>query len=299
MTKMINLSIVFILYLNLHANQATPFEIVGNLVIVYAMVDDKPGNYIIDTGVPIVILNADYFQGKKSEKVMQGINGEGGLVFTRYSNIEIGPNKWKSVYTEITSLEAIERALRRPIHGLIGCQLFRNNIVVFDYEKKEIRISSAKNSERSEVKSRPSSSISYRFKGHIPVISASVGAIDLNLIVDTGSALNILGKNDLDNLGSKLIEWDKQSLAGLGTKAVKAETGTVFDLEIGSIKCDPMKTLFSLDTHVQALCPGRSVDGVLGYEYLKQFCMTINFKDRIISFDPTENFNDLDLAEKQ
>jgi predicted aspartyl protease len=280
------------------ATQAIPFEIVGNLVIISAKVDDQPGYYIIDTGVPNVILNNNYFQGKKSEKIMQGINGEGALVLTRYSKIEIGTNKWKGVYVEITKLETIEQALRRPIHGLIGCQLFRNNILVFDYEKKEIRISSAKNPEiQKQDKSKSSSPGSYKFKGHIPVINARVGSIDLNLIVDTGSALNILSKNDMEKLNSKLIEWDKQRLAGLGKAEVRAEAGTVFDLEIGAMKCEPMKTLFSFDEHIQALCPGRSVDGVLGYEYLSQVCMTINFKERTISLINLNNSQNFDLSD--
>ena len=45
-----------------------------------------------------------------------------------------------------------------------------------------------------------------------------------------------------------------------------------------------MKTLFNENHRMQMLCPGQSVDGILGYEYLRQVKMTIDFKRNTITF---------------
>jgi hypothetical protein len=275
----------------INAFQTIPFTLVGNLILISGTVDGKIGNFILDTGTPVVILNGKYFEGQKSDKVMQGISGEGGPVATRYSTIELGGNKWKSIYSEVFRLEALEAALGQPIHGLLGCQLFKKHIVEFDYKNLCIRLSSFEIEESIEDQgpSEMSSIPTYRYKGKIPVINVSIGSIILKLIIDTGSAYNILRKKDLGNLTSNTIKWDNQRLVGLGDDEVRVQAGTVFDLQVGEKICNPMKTLFSDDSRMQMLCPGQSVDGILGYEYLKQVTMTIDFRSNTVYFQNHSN----------
>jgi hypothetical protein len=269
-----------------YASETIPFTLAGNLILISGTVDGKTGNFILDTGTPYVILNGKYFEGQKSDKVIQGISGEGGPVATRYSSIELGRNKWKSIYSEVIRLEALEAALGQPIYGLLGCQLFRKHIVEFDYKNLCIRLSSLEIEERIEDQgpSEMSPIATYRYKGKIPVINVNIGSIILKLIIDTGSAYNIFRKKDLDNLTSNTIKWDNQRLVGLGNGELRVQSGTVFDLEVGENICAPMKTLFNDDSRMQMLCPGQAVDGILGYEYLKQVTMTIDFRSNTVSF---------------
>jgi predicted aspartyl protease len=282
------------------AIEAIPFEIIGNLIVVSMQVDDKIGNYILDTGVPVVILNEKYFEGKKSEKVMQGINGQGGAVATRYCGIVLGENQWKGVYAEVTSLEALETALNRTIHGLIGCQLFRRHRIEFDYKNGLLRLtkSNQKKAAKNQIAITGSNAKTYKCKGKVPVIRATIGSVSLNLIIDTGSAYNILRKKDLGKLASNTIKWDHQRLVGLGKGELKVQAGTVFDLQVGEKICEPMKTLFSDDGHMQMLCPGQSVDGILGYEYLKQVTMTIDFKKNTVAFHDHDDLLKNRIAKK-
>ena len=106
--------------------ESIAFQLIGNLIVVTATVDEKAGNYIVDTGVSVLILNQNFFQGKETEKEMTGIIASGGITQTRYSHVKLGTHEWKGVYSEITNLEAIERALGMTIHGLIGCHLLGN-----------------------------------------------------------------------------------------------------------------------------------------------------------------------------
>ncbi|NND32736.1 MAG: hypothetical protein HKN76_09110, partial [Saprospiraceae bacterium] len=229
MSKVITQSFLIILLMNVKAigSHVIPFELVGNLIIISAIVDGKEGNYIVDTGVPIVYLNENYFAGKMSDKVMYGINGEGSEVSTRYSEIEIAGSVWKSVYAEIINLESIEQALGKSVHGLLGCRLFRRHMIEFDYAKMEMTISlpdkdAATSGHREEVSTKI---ILFKFRGRIPVIDARLGSLDLSLIVDTGSATNILGEESLKNLTANSIKWDKQRLTGFGKTEIKADAG--------------------------------------------------------------------------
>lgn len=116
------------------------------------------------------------------------------------------------------------------------------------------------------------------------MINAYIGSIILKLVIDTGSAYNIFSKKDLEHLESNTIQWNHQRLVGLGNGELQVQAGTVFDLQVGDQICEPMKTLFSDDSRMQMLCPGQDVDGILGYEYLKQVIMIVDFKRKIVSF---------------
>ena len=124
----------------------------------------------------------------------------------------------------------------------------------------------------------------YKYRGKIPIINANIGSIILKLVIDTGSAYNIFRIKDLEHLEANTIQWDHQRLVGLGNGELNAQAGTLFDLEIGNRVCEPMKTLFCNDNRMQMLCPGQTVDGILGYEYLRQGVMTIDFKRNEVSF---------------
>ncbi|NND32426.1 MAG: hypothetical protein HKN76_07520, partial [Saprospiraceae bacterium] len=113
------------------------------------------------------------------------------------------------------------------------------------------------------------------------------------------SAPNILGEECLKNIAANSIKWDKQNLAGLGKKEIKTDAGTIFDLEIGEIVCQPMKTLFCEEKKFQSLCPGQTVQGVLGYEFLKQVHTTINFKEKTFAFRNVNSARNSDLAAKR
>ena len=119
----------------------------------------------------------------------------------------------------------------------------------------------------------------------MPIIYALVGSKKLKLIIDTGSAYNIFRKSYLEYLSDKMISWKTKTLVGIGVGEQRQETATVFGLEIGNEFCTPMKTLFLDGRRLSQLCPGQSVDGVLGYEYLSQVKFTIDFRNRWIFID--------------
>lgn len=289
---MTTLTLATLLIDSTFASESIPFEMVSNLIIVSTTVDDKTGDFIIDTGVPIVFLNHHHFEGKELQKMMHGINGEGGGVKTKYSKITLGSQTWKSVYCEITNLDALERALHRPILGLIGCQLFNKHIVEIDYKNKRLHLELSANHKDADPAN------TFKCKGKIPVISVNIGSKKLKLIIDTGSAYNILRKSDLGALEANTIQGDQQRLVGLGQGELKVGAGTIFDLEVQGKVCAPMKTLFSDDQHIQMLCPGQSVDGILGSEYLKQVKIVLDFKRKTVTFFDQDDLEERDLAKK-
>ncbi len=267
-----------------NGSEVIPFETIGNLIIVSTVVDGRKGNYIVDTGVPTLILNKQVFHGEKSDREMIGISGE-GTVETKYSKVTMGRQTWKGVYCEITDLTAIEQGLGIPIDGLIGCRLFRKFTVVFDYAKQEIRLSlSGRRGEIPPIMLNDSNETSiYEWKGHVPIIQAYVGSEKLKLIIDTGSAYNVFGSSYLKKLDEEMMQWDRQMLVGIGEGQSRVEAATIFNLEVGNKICSPMRTLFHDDRRISRLCPGRSVHGVLGYEYLSQVLLSIDFKNHTMA----------------
>ena len=54
------------------------------------------------------------------------------------------------------------------------------------------------------------------------------------------------------------------------------------DLIVGSSKCLPMNTVFKSLKHINNFTPGLRIDGILGFEFLSQYCIAIDFRKKMI-----------------
>lgn len=66
------------------------FKLADKFILVRGSADGRPGNFIIDTGFDGVLLNHLYFEGKKNNKVVHGINGRAGEVGIKYVELSLG-----------------------------------------------------------------------------------------------------------------------------------------------------------------------------------------------------------------
>ncbi|MEB2779761.1 pepsin/retropepsin-like aspartic protease family protein [Algoriphagus sp. C2-6-M1] len=267
------------------SNSKIPFEIAGKMILLKATVGGETGNFILDTGVSDLLLNSKYFKGKPGSKVFYGINGEIGQLAVSHVTLQIDENQWNNVYAEVIPMQALEDSKGFPIHGLIGTTVFRQYLLLIDFDRLEIELQSyEKNGESTGILigGLPNEILPFKYKGGTPLVTVYAGEKELKLTIDTGAEINLFADKLLSELGSQLEQMRQRSVGGLGQVVNVTTVGILKGLRMESLFLADMNTAFSSLTHYNIYAGGPEADGILGYEFLSQFRVAFNFKKREI-----------------
>lgn len=266
------------------ANQVIPFEMAGKMILVKATVDGVTGNFILDTGISNLVLNSSYFKGQSTTKVFYGVNGTAGSLEESYTTLQIGELHWKNVYAEVIEMQVVEDSKGLPIHGLIGTDVFRNYLLMIDFGRMELELRPLDKSKESPltVDDLPTETMSFIYKGGIPMVTLYAGNLALKLTVDTGAEINLFSNKLLPKLEEFVSQKQEGRYGGFGQEAKRTIIGKLSGLHTDSHNLTKMNTAFSDLTHYNIHSGGADADGILGYEFLSQFRVAFNFKKREI-----------------
>ena len=263
------------------AQNGIPFQLANKLIVVRGVVDGKPGNYILDTGISNLVLNARYFTGRPSEKVYYGLNGRAGKLAINYSSVHIGDHLLKKVYAEIIPLPTLEAKLGIPIHGLLGTSVFRKSILAIDFQQREVLLYPSDQRETGSRTARgraPADTLVFKYKGGTPLIKLYAGGVELKVTVDTGAEINLLDNQHLEKFADLLVQRRKKRIGGFGQSAQETTFGRLSGLHTDSVDLAVMNTAFIDLAHFNRSVDGLDADGIVGYEFLRQFRVAINFR---------------------
>ncbi len=264
-------------------NHLIPFKTVGNLIIVKATVGDQTGNFILDTGIPNVVLNSKFFKGKISEKIFHGINGQVENLETIYTSVEIGKYKWKNIFAEVISIQNIEITMEMPIHGLIGTSIFRKHLLLIDFQKLNIEMYPInKNEDNAAIISNepPLETLSFKIKGGAPLVSFFVDNQELKVTIDTGAEINLFENKHLGKLSPHMIQPKNGEIGGFGKHTSRTIIWKISGLKTGSLYLKEMNTAFTDLSHFNRNVGGLEADGIVGQEFLSQFKVAFDFKNK-------------------
>lgn len=268
------------------ANSKTiPFQLAGDLIIVKGWVNEQYGNYVLDTGVPGLILNSRYFDGKPSGHYLQGINGTIEAVEECFSKIRIGDYHWKLIYSEIIPMRILEDTKGIPIHGLLGSDFFRDYLLVIDYQNQLIDLlplDNKGNMMETASSNLPTITLPFKMKGGAPLITVRIGGQEFRMTIDTGAEVNLIKDKYLEDLARI---WSGQLLrthliGGLGPQGKRMDLVEIPDLEVGGFPCPVLEMGFTDLGQWNRSVYGPNADGILGYHFLQHFRLAINFKKR-------------------
>ena len=125
-----------------------PFKLIGNLMVLDVRLNDVPLSFILDTGANNTFLfnlsNTDSLELKNINKIK--INGLGALQSTESvrslnNKFQVGGlvNESQDVHLILDRGINFSSQLGIPIHGIIGCGIFKNYVVKINYSTKIIR----------------------------------------------------------------------------------------------------------------------------------------------------------------
>ncbi|MDH3244290.1 MAG: retropepsin-like domain-containing protein [Saprospiraceae bacterium] len=273
------------------AENKVPFEIIDNLIIVQAAVDGVPGNYILDTGSSLLVLNESEFQSHEtlSPEKSFGIAGEPVQTKVRWVQLEWGEDKWKHVKALVLPLHQLEAKCGVKISGLIGNKIFRRHLLEIDFSVKEIVLSRHRKGTAinlSRYKSNEQSVIPFRWECQVPSIVLVIENKLLSFGIDTGSEELILDLAHLPVL-DKFIHIDRAvKITGIDGNHYIGHRSTASNLFIGNlVVAEPQLLILPLKRFNRyGSC---DLDGFIGSKLLQNFRVVFNFPEKTISFHKT------------
>lgn len=272
-----------------------PIKRIQNLIVVEARIDTLIGNFILDTGSPILVLNKTYFR-KGWDANLSAVNATGRTVTpvmrTNVEDFAIRELYFENLPADINDLGHIENHRGIKILGLLGVSLFTSFEVVIDVNKSVMYLhrldekGMVPEKER-VVTSEPSLKIPFKLTRNTITVDVTIGGKKLLFCVDTGAEANALSIR----LPGKILETFRVSkrmiLVGTGGTQTEVLLGTVDDMIIGNRSFKNMHAAITrLDDLGQAY--GRSIDGILGSNFLVKGIISINFVTKEFRMHPFE-----------
>lgn len=263
-----------------------PFRISNGLMVVRAKIYGQSGNYIFDTGIPNLVLNAQYFNKRSNFSS----SGYGGCYPIRMHLDDL--TLWG--HAAIEDLGLIEKSKRMAIHGLLGLHALKRYEVVLDYHKQEIQLYElTRKGERKGANDAMivHETIDLHFLEHIPYLLVKVNGLKLLMGLDTGAELNVLSEKYLSRV---VVEGRlyKKKLLLLGSSSSRAVNIGLTTVQVEHFKSLEIETIFMSLRQLNELS-GRKIDGLLGLNFLKHFQIALNFRKKkmyLRELDHDENF---------
>lgn len=267
-----------------------PFSRAGNLVLIKAKADSVEGSFILDTGAPGLILNMTYF---RDYPVVENYGGESGGItgsvsaygHTMIKKLSFGAATYHQVEADRINLGHIENSKKVKIFGLLGVQLFKQFIMIIDYENSEIHLHHiSKKDGKSYLHPMLADTSAYSIFP-IDILQnkiltyGKVANKKLTFLVDTGAESNVIDSRLSDNVLDNIMITKRMVLNGTGNKKVDALYGDMSNLSIGSLS---VKTLPVLVTNLAKMCFAydKCIDGMLGFDFLSMHKIGFNFVKR-------------------
>lgn len=255
-----------------------PFYLVQRLIIVQAQVNGQWGNFIFDTGAPGLVLN----HGKPGaeapgfEAALAGINGLQGGANTTVHAFEWQGRRWVDQPAIAMDLSSLEEKYKLSLMGLIGREILGKSVLVLDYATGTLELLSGQ--EQMEQRFGVSDkALPLELNAHLPCIRLTNGKKSYLFGVDSGASVNVV---DDSRKGRQLFASfsDKQLLlAGIGQQGSPALEGTLQPLMLGEIQL-PLQTALMADLSAVQNMLEHPIDGILGFEFLKQHRVALDFK---------------------
>ena len=270
-----------------------PFKLIDHLIVVEAELLDKKGNFIIDTGSETLILNkvhfpSNYINRKKEGETSGILQGIDNPIERRLKELTIEGFSIKNKTSDIINLSHIEHSKKIKLLGVIGYNILKDYEVFIDLYLNQITLTKTdRNGNKLDNKvyaEKIIDSIGFRLKNHTIVLNCTINKQKLKFGLDTAAEFNQINKRISSKALKYFIPKKQLTLIGAGNKKINVLAGKLHRVKLSkTIYLGPMYTvLTNLNKMNNAF--GTKLDGILGYEFLRQKRTIINYKKEKLYF---------------
>jgi hypothetical protein len=260
-----------------------PLKRAGRLLLIEAMVDNEPGNLVFDTGASGLVFNSTYFRNhaKSGGGTSNGITGGvGSIEQITIERMEFAGLSYKNIRVDITNLGHIENRRGIKILGLIGFNMFRNFEILIDAKNNQLKLfridKTGNRISTDQSKFRSDHTQKIAVNSNIVFLEGRVAGKNLTFCFDTGAETNVISSYSNKNILNTLTITRRSGLRGTGASKAEVLFGRMNDFILGNRQIHGMETIVSnLDELSEAY--GTKIDGMLGYNFMEQGILCINF----------------------
>jgi predicted aspartyl protease len=253
------------------------------LILVPAYVNAVgPYQFILDTGASHCLLSPELSAmlgiRPEEEKQAMGAAGPVKLAFAHVSSISIGSARQANLKVALTSeIQRVAAAIRSRIDGVLGFDFLKDFILVIDYRASAFRL--ALPSEHGNGNANPSrASIPFKLasssKPLILVPAMVNGQGPFQFALDTGASRTMLSSRLAEKLA--IVTTGDRSVTGGGGQ-IKILAGKLNSLAVGNSAVRDHVIGAGEFLIMLSKAIGAELDGILGYNFLNQFQVTINY----------------------
>ena len=258
------------------------FTFERNLIFFHALVDGRPGDFILDTGAPSLIVNHRGQEGTAATALSgQGAGGEVALSQHHVERFELGGRTIKNYWAIGLDLRSMEARTERRIDGFVGYDLINTGELRIDYAGQSFQL--LPSVRRPTLNGRPPRA-EFRFElvDHLPVIRLQFGRRRYAFAVDTGAGTNLIDAHwlaahpELATATGRSMNIQGLDGGTLTTKIVSMATPRSLRSAGGNATLDGV--VMELD-HLQRP-GGTQLTGILGSGFLSGYTVGIDYRRR-------------------
>ncbi|MEN0004780.1 MAG: hypothetical protein AAF798_11575 [Bacteroidota bacterium] len=259
----------------------SPLEVVDDKLLVKGQINNQQGYFMIDTGTPVIVINQKVTPGKQLTYAI-GLHGKVPIGSAKVASLAWAGIFYQDITVASADLSNLERAIKRPLLGLIGIQELSNYSIIFDTSLGKIIVDHRHPPtlyEHSDYKR----SIDFEVVGDLLAVSLTIGHHDYTFGIDTGAGSNLLNTNLQKELASYTTYSGIAELQGLDKTIHQAQKIYLNDRSSSDQLLRDQSFLFtnfSTFEHAYAI----SLDGFIGFPIFSGARFAFDFRQRQILF---------------
>lgn len=256
------------------ASNATNFTFSEGLILVNAVVDGIPGQFILDTGAPGLVLNST----EKTERSVFASSVNSAIEVGEVKVENFGWGNFEKTDFEAYTLDLSHMARENKANpdGLIGYQILENKAVMVDFENESIAMLSRKDLKKHLKTSKNFVSIPFVTEGHLPILKVKINGKTYRFAIDTGAEKNLLNETLFKKTNPENVKYEL--MQGLDGGIRKVAIGEVENLKAKKYKIEKMKFLYSDLSGVTSGEFGYQIDGLLGLPFFQNKTFAIDYR---------------------
>lgn len=261
-------------------SQTIPMQIIRGMIYLEAEMNGSKGQFILDTGAPLLIVN----QKIESQNTKNALSfGEGiSVTETQIASFNLANIHQENIDALALDISHLEKASGKKIMGLIGYNVLAQFELFFDFDHQLLHLTQIKTKLSPSLKS-PSASIDFKLYDHLPIVKVKVGGKTLRLGIDTGAATNLMDQRILTDLDTTEIQYlPQEEIQGLDQKVKVVQSGIIQQLKVKNSSFGETKFLFT-DLSFLRQHTGYQIDGLLGSPFFSKASFSINYPKKKIN----------------
>lgn len=274
---------------------SVPIEVAfGGLIFVKVSINDKPMSFILDTGAEATVLSASRVAKLGLTSVGKFATGAGGgdvvISWVPKVTTRVGDATVSDQIVAAIDLDDIERAIQRPLDGILGYDFLSRFVVEIDYTRQQMRLFDRATYKHTGTGNR----IAMTLEDSTPFFDATItvpqrGEISGHFVLDTGCLCMVTLFTPFVDSNKLLEALPKAKQAGFSAGAggpTNQMTAVIPALKMGNVIIEEPKAELSRDQKGATANPESA--GLVGSLLFKLFVLVLDYRGKQFFLDPVK-----------